>query len=491
MPVEFIYLIAGLLLGIIFWLFSRSQSVPKSQLESVQNKLNQTEIQLALIQERNQKTAMDLEKTNNEFVQIKKTNTDLIHENATLNASLDKFEQFQSQLRNTIESEKKINLSQQEELNRLNKWASELKAGNSFLEEKLGSQKQEIEDIRKKSHVEFENLANRILEEKVNKFTQTNRENLDQILKPLGENLNQFKKKVEETYDIESKQRFSLEEKVKELMEQSNRISQEANNLTNALKGQAKKQGNWGEIILESILDKSGLQKNREYRIQVSQQNEDGLTLRPDIMVYLPDERTIIIDSKVSLNAYERYCSAETKEEQELNLNLHLKSIYQHIDDLSKKRYDELSQELDFIMMFIPIEPAYLLAIQEDQELWSYAYQKRILLISPTNLIAALKLITDLWKRDQQSKNALEIAKQGEKLYEKVVGFFETMDDIEKHLNKSQEVFLKAKKQLRDGRGNIAGQAMKLKNMGIQSGKSIPAQFIPTDLDDSDEPDEI
>lgn len=206
--------------------------------------------------------------------------------------------------------------------------------------------------------------------------------------------------------------------------------------------------------------------------------------------MFLPDERTIIIDSKVSLNAYERYCSADTKDEQDLNLGLHLKSIYQHIDELSKKRYDELSKELDFIMMFIPIEPAYMLASQEDPELWNYAYQRRILLISPTNLIASLKLITDLWKRDQQSKNAIEIARQGEKLYEKVIGFFETMDDIEKHLNKSQEVFLKAKRQLRDGKGNIVGQALKLKNMGIQSEKSIPAQFLPTDLEDNDEPEE-
>ncbi|NOT35938.1 MAG: DNA recombination protein RmuC [Saprospiraceae bacterium] len=490
MPTELIYLIIGLLVGIIFWLYSRSQSVPKSLLENSQLKLTQSELQLALLQERNQKLGIEFDATKKEIEFFKKNNSDLIQENATLNANIEKLEAFLSQMKITIDEEKKTNILQQEELNRLTKWASETKANNTYLEDKLNNQKQEIEDIRKKSNLEFENLANRILEEKVNKFTQSNKDNIDQILKPLGENLSQFKKKVEETYDIESKQRFSLEERVKELINHSNRISTEANNLTNALKGQSKKQGNWGEIILESILEKSGLQKNREYQIQFTGHNEDGQILRPDVLVFLPDERTIIIDSKVSLNAYERYCSADTKDEQDLNLGLHLKSIYQHIDELSKKRYDELSKELDFIMMFIPIEPAYMLASQEDPELWNYAYQRRILLISPTNLIASLKLITDLWKRDQQSKNAIEIARQGEKLYEKVIGFFETMDDIEKHLNKSQEVFLKAKRQLRDGKGNIVGQALKLKNMGIQSEKSIPAQFLPTDLEDNDEPEE-
>lgn len=472
-----IFFIVGLLIGLLVWLLNKNNSVPKSELDDLSQKLNQSEIQLALIQDRNQNAISELENYKKESEMMKKLNQDLIQENASLNANISKLEEFLNQLKATVESEKKLNFNQQEELNRITRWSGELKANNTYLEERLNLQKKEMEEFRQKSQIEFENLANRILDEKVNKFTQSNKENIDQILKPLGENLNQFKKKVEETYDIESKQRFSLEERVRELIDHSNKISQEANNLTNALKGQSKKQGNWGEIILESILEKSGLQKNREYKIQISQQNEDGQMLRPDVMVFLPDERTIVIDSKVSLLSYDRYCATDNKEEQDLHLSLHLKSMYQHIDDLSKKRYDELTQELDFIMMFIPIEPAYLLAVQEDQDLWNYAYQKRILLISPTNLIAALKLITDLWKRDQQSKNAVEIAKQGEKLYDKVVGFFETMDDIEKHINKSQEVFLKAKKQLRDGKGNLVNQALKLKNMGIQSDKSLPLSF--------------
>ncbi|MCC6815971.1 MAG: DNA recombination protein RmuC [Saprospiraceae bacterium] len=487
MLIGIICFIVGLLIGIIILIVNKNNFVSKSEFENTRNKLVQTDTQLAIYSERNQALNKDIEIYKKEHESLKKANSDLLHENATLNANFEHLEVSCNRMKGDLEQEKKNLEFRQHETVQLNSQLSQLKANNSYLEERLATQKQEIEEIRKKSQLEFENLAQKILEEKVNRFTQTNKDNLDQILKPLGENLTQFKKKVEETYDIESKQRFALEEKVKELIHQSNKISQEANNLTNALKGQSKKQGTWGEFILDSILEKSGLQKDREYKIQVSKQNEDGLTQRPDVMVFLPDQRTIIIDSKVSLTAYDRYCAADTKDEQDIQLEMHLRSVYQHIDDLNRKKYNELTQELDFIMMFIPVEPAYYLAMHEDQELWQYAYQRRILLISPTNLIASLKLITDLWKRDQQSKNAMEIARQGEKLYEKVIGFFGTMEEIEKHLNKSQEVFLRAKNQLKDGKGNLVSQALKLKNMGIQSNKQIPAEFAANDLDDHEE----
>ena len=360
---------------------------------------------------------------------------------------------------------------------RLAEWASR----NKHLQEKQESQKQEFEELRKQSHLEFQQLANKILEEKSQKFTVANKENIDNLLKPLGENLEQFKKKVEETYDKESKQRFSLEERVKELVEMNQKLSQEANNLTSALKGQSKKQGNWGEVILESILEKSGLVRDREYKIQVSVQNEEGKRLQPDIIVYLPESRAIVIDSKVSLVAYDRYSASEIKEEQDAAIKEHINSIYRHIDELSDKRYDTVTGTLDFTMMFIPIEPAYLLAIQEDSELWAYAYAKRILLISPTNLIAALKLVADLWKREQQSKNALEIARQGERLYDKIVGFLDTMEDVGKHINRSQDSYLKAIGQLKDGRGSVIKQAAALKKLGIQSSKEIPDTLIPFD----------
>jgi DNA recombination protein RmuC len=360
---------------------------------------------------------------------------------------------------------------------------STLIAKNEALLEKLTTQKEEIIELQRTSHLQFEKIANQILEEKSGKFTETNKTNIEALLKPLGENIDNFKKKVEETYDKESKQRFSLEEKVKELVEQTNKVSSEANNLATALKGQAKKQGNWGEIILESILQKSGLVKDREYFLQQTIKDEEGKNLRPDVLVKLPDNRIIIIDSKISLVSYDRFSSADTPEEQTIHLTEHLKSIYGHIDDLHGKKYDNLEASLDFTMMFVPIEPAYLISIQADQDLWAYAYSKRILLISPTNLIACLKLMADLWKREMQSKNAMEIVKRGELLYEKFVTFASTLEDVGKHINKTQQSYTAAIGQLNSSSGHLVGQALKLKNLGLKSSKEIPVTLLPIDFE--------
>jgi DNA recombination protein RmuC len=361
---------------------------------------------------------------------------------------------------------------------------SKLSANNNSLSEKLGTQKIEIEEIQKTAHLQFEKIANQIFEEKSIKFTATNKTNIETLLNPLKEDIGKFKTKVEETYDKESKQRFSLEEKVKELIEQTNKVSNEANNLATALKGQTKKQGNWGEMILERILETSGLSKDREYFVQPNIKDDDGKNLRPDIIINLPDDRAIIIDSKVSLISYDRFSSSETQDEQKIHLGDHLKSIYGHIDDLSGKKYDNLEKSLDFTMMFIPIEPAYMVAIQADQELWAYAYTKRILLISPTNLIACLKLISDLWKREKQSKNAMEIVKRGELLYDKFITFVSSIEEIGKNISKSQVAYNSAFDQLKNGRGNLIGQAIQLQSLGLKSNKKIPISMLPTDFED-------
>ncbi|MDR2813739.1 MAG: DNA recombination protein RmuC [Prevotellaceae bacterium] len=393
-------------------------------------------------------------------------------------------------LSENLNAQKEAHLKQAEELARLSEKLTKTIADNSALTanskalaEKLATQKEEIVAIQKTAHLQFEKIAAQILEEKTGKFTEVNKVNIEALLKPLGENINSFKKKVEETYDKESKQRFVLEERVKELVEQTNKVSSEANNLATALKGQAKKQGNWGEMILESILQQSGLVKNREYFLQQTIRDEEGKNLRPDVLVALPDSRVIIIDSKVSLVAYDRFSSAETAEEQAVHLSEHLKSIYGHIDDLSGKKYDNLDKSLDFTMMFVPIEPAYLLAIQNDPNLWSYAYSKRILLISPTNLIACLKLMADLWKREMQSKNAQEIVKRGELLYEKFVLFVGTLEDVGRHIGRTQQSYDAAIGQLRDSNGNLIGQAVKLKSLGLKSDKEIPVAMLPADLE--------
>lgn len=362
-----------------------------------------------------------------------------------------------------------------------------LSAENNSLNEKLSTQKEDLKKLQETAQLHFETLATKIFEEKSSRFTETNKVNMESLLNPLKEDITKFKTKVEETYDKESKERFSLENKVKELIEQTNKVSNEANNLATALKGQTKKQGNWGEMILERILETSGLSKDREYFVQATIKDEDGRSLRPDVLVHLPDNRAVIIDSKVSLVAYDRYMSAETPEEQQAHLAEHINSINGHIDNLHSKKYDNLENALDFTMMFIPIEPAYLVSIQSDQDLWARAYAKRILLISPTNLIACLKLISDLWNREKQSRNAQEIVQRGERLFEKIVGFTHSMEEIGKALNKAQGAYSTAFDQLKNGRGSMMNQAQHLKDLGLKSSKKLPGSLLPIDVELPDE----
>jgi DNA recombination protein RmuC len=348
------------------------------------------------------------------------------------------------------------------------------------LEQKLLEQKKEIEDMQSRFAVEFKNLANEILEEKSRKFTEQNKTNLNDILKPLGEKIKDFEKKVEEVYEKESQQRYSLKEEVKRLAELNQQVSKEANNLTKALKGESKSQGTWGEIILESILEKSGLVKDREYFIQESLTNEDDKRQQPDVILVYPGKRSIVIDSKVSLTAYERYVSAEDDGQRESSLKEHLLSVRKHIQELGAKNYQDLYQlnSLDFVMMFLPVEPAYMLAIQTDSEIWQYAYDKRILLISPTNLIAALKLVVSLWRQEYQNKNALEIARRSGELYDKFVGLMEDLTDVGQKLKQTQKSYDASMNKLSTGKGNLVKRAQDLKELGIKTKKNMPQNVL-------------
>ena len=292
--------------------------------------------------------------------------------------------------------------------------STSLESENEHLLNRLKEQKEEFNSLREQSAKDFKLLAQQIFEEKSEKFTKINQQQIHQILQPLGKDIQQFKSQVQEVYEKEAKQRFSLEEKVKELAELNKQISEEARNLTHALKGQSKTQGDWGERILENILERSGLVKGREYLVQSSIRNEESRIQRPDIAVLYPDDRCVIIDSKLSLVAYEQWVNEEDEQLKNQHLQQHLQSIRKHIDDLAGKKYDDWEHSLDFVMMFVPIEPAYITAIQADPELWNKAYEKRIILISPTNLIAALKLLADIWKREKQNQNAMEIARRGQ-----------------------------------------------------------------------------
>lgn len=397
---------------------------------------------------------------------------------AELNAKMEAIQENMELHLINIDRQQSTNEENQNRINKLLSEISRLEAYNDSLHDKLATNKSEVEEIRKKSLLEFESVANKLLEEKTARFSLSNKESMEQILNPLKENIVDFKKKVEETYDRESKERFSLEARIKELVTLNNQISKDANNLTNALKGQAKTQGNWGEMILENILEYSGLVKNREYFLQESYTDEHGKRKQPDVVIKYPNDRHIIVDSKVSLTAYERFANAEDLDMQKLFLSEHIKSIKNHIDDLSSKEYDNIEKSLDFVMLFIPIEPAFMTAIHFDQELWNYAYKKRVLLISPTNLIAALKMVADIWKREHQNANAMNIAAMGQKLFDKFVGFVGDLEDIGSSLNKASEKYDQAIGKLSTGKGNLIGQAERMKKLGINTKKELPEKFL-------------
>ena len=366
-------------------------------------------------------------------------------------------------------------------------------AENRMLLEKLSDQKKDMENLGQKFKTEFENIANRIMDTKSEKFTELNKSNIKSILEPLGSNIDDFKKLVSETYEKESKQRFSLGEKVKELSELNRIISDEAKNLTNALKTQSKTRGIWGEMILESILESSGLRKGVEYFTEYQLTDKDGNALRseignkkmrPDAIIKYPDNRTILIDSKVSLNAFSRYCAASEPDEQASELSRHVEAVKDRISELSGKGYDDYYKTLDFVMMFIPSESAYIAALQGEKDLWNYAYSKRVLLINPTNLIISLKLIHDLWKREYQNENALAIAERGAKLYDKFVGFIENILEVEKNIDRSKNACSEALKQLSTGRDNLVLQTTKLKDLGLKTKKNIADNLLEDALTD-------
>lgn len=379
-----------------------------------------------------------------------------------------------------IEKAQKELEDREKEVIELNRQVSARDVEFRNLNEKLQDQKNEIEKLHEKFRIEFKNLANEIFDEKSKKFTEQNKSKLDEILKPLSEKLRDFEKKVEETYDKEAQQRFSLKEEVKRLAELNQQVSREASNLTKALKGDTKARGSWGEVILESILEKSGLVKDREYFVQASFSDDHGKKVQPDVIVAYPGDRSVVIDSKVSLLAYERYVSEEDRNEQEKALKDHLQSVKNHIRNLSEKNYQDIYQikTLDFVMLFMPIEPAYYLAIQYDTELWSYAYDKRILLISPTNLIAALKMIESLWRQEYQSKNVMEIARQSGALYDKFEGLLSDLVDIGKKLDSAQNSYKSSMKKLADGKGNLISRVEQIKKLGARTKKTLPQNLL-------------
>lgn len=384
--------------------------------------------------------------------------------------------------------ELKLSLGNKEkEIVRLTALAAGKEADLRNLNDKLSSQKNEIEEMQERMKKEFRLLASEILNENSDKLTKENRTKLDDVLKPFNENLKEFKKKVEDTYEKEADQRRSLRDEVKRLAEMNLMIGEEARALTRALKGDSKTQGIWGEKILERILENSGLKRGEDFIVQDSHVSDDGKRLIPDISVKYPGKGIIIIDSKVSLLAYEQYVNAEDDEAKERALKAHLLSVRNHIKSLSSKKYETIYKEntLDFVMMFMPVEPAYYLALQNDNGLWNEAYEKGILLISPTNLIAALRMIENVWRQVKQEANVIKIAEEGAKLYDGFADLLKRLDDLGSRLESTRTQYDQTMIKL-TGRGNLISRVERLKNLGVKTKKSIPEKFSDDSEPDND-----
>jgi DNA recombination protein RmuC len=345
------------------------------------------------------------------------------------------------------------------------------------LKEKLETQKAELEEMQKKFTAEFENIATKILDKNSEKFTAANQKNIGDVLNPLKEKILQFEKKVEDTYKQGLKDQTELKAELLKLHDLNTKISQEANNLTRALKGDVKKQGNWGEVVLERILERSGLNEGEQgYQKQFSDTSEDGKRIQPDIVINLPDHKHIIVDSKVSLIAFERAVNADAEEERVKYTKEHLLSLKAHIKGLSEKHYQTASKlnSPDFVLLFIPIEASFSVAIQEDQELFSFAWDQKVVIVSPSTLLATLRTISSIWQQENQTRNAIEIAKQGGALYDKFVGFIADMETIGKNLDTTRKTYDAAVNKLHVGSGNLVRRAENIKKLGAKTTKELP-----------------
>ncbi|WP_317043636.1 DNA recombination protein RmuC [Mucilaginibacter pedocola] len=355
-----------------------------------------------------------------------------------------------------------------------------LRASLKAEQEKLAEQKADIENTRSHFQKEFENIAEKLLKEKSREFTDVNKQSIDIILSPLKENIKAFEQKVEKVYSTEAAERNILRGEIGKLMELNQLISAEAQNLTKALKGDNKKQGNWGEVILEKVLERSGLVRDREYRTQASLNHSEGGRLQPDVIIDLPDDKHLIVDSKVSLIAYEKLVNSETEEERRLYSKQHVDSIRAHVYGLSSKNYHDLYQvnSPDFVLLFVPIESSFSFAVQLDAELFSDAWEKRVVIVSPSTLLATLRTIASIWKQERQNRNVLEIARLSGEMYDKFVGFVGDMEGIGKNIKQSQDSYERALNKLTDGRGNLTITAEKIKKLGAKANKQIDNKYI-------------
>ncbi len=375
--------------------------------------------------------------------------------------------------------------SERENAARLGIELSSVKTSYKNLEQKLLEQKGEVEQLQERFKIEFKNIANDLLEEKSKKFTEQNQLKLGEILNPLNEKIKAFETKVEQTHRESLEKNAGLVQQILQLKDLNLQMSKDALNLTKALKGDTKAQGNWGEVILERVLEKSGLVKDREYTVQQSVTTDEGKRLQPDVVIHLPENKNVVVDSKVSLVDYERFVSEEDEAQRAVFLKKHIQSLRSHVKGLSEKNYHQLygAGSPDFVLLFVPIEPAFTVAVQHDPELFNDSFEKNIVIVSTSTLLATLRTIASIWRTEYQNKNAGEIARQAGDLYDKFNGLVEDLIKVGKNLQSSKESYDEAMKKLSEGRGNLVSRAEKLKELGAKASKSLPQSLLDRALD--------
>ena len=447
---EILYIILAFILGVVLAYFIlKSSSVSRKSYEELQQNFNQKEADF-------NKIIAEISAQNKAQIQKIAEQQEL---NFKQNTDIEKLQNDKNQL---------IGLK------------SQLAAQNESLQQLLDSQKEEIVKIQEEAKLQFENLANKILEEKTLKFTEQNQQNLKNILNPLQEKITDFEKKVENTHKESIDYHAALRQQILGLKEMNLQMSKETLNLTKALKGDSKIQGNWGELVLERVLEKSGLEKGREYEIQKSFTTEEGNRVQPDVIINLPDGKKMIVDSKVSLTAYEKYINEEDDEQKSSFLKEHVNSLKRHVEQLGSKNYQHLYQmeSPDFVLLFIPIEPAFAIALNEDTQLYNKAFERNIVIVTPSTLLATLRTIDSMWTNQKQQENAYEIARQAGALYDKFDGFVTDLVKIGKKMDEAKTEYEGAMNKLVDGKGNLITSVQKLKIMGAKAKKSLPDAII-------------
>ncbi|WGK64177.1 DNA recombination protein RmuC [Croceiramulus getboli] len=361
------------------------------------------------------------------------------------------------------------------------------------LQARFREKDQELEQLNEKFTKNFQLIADDILKKNSDQFSKQNQEKLDMILKPLQEKIAHFEKRVEDTHKENIDRSAALREQIKGLTALNEQMSKEASNLTKALKGDSKMQGNWGELVLEKVLEKSGLEKDREYFVQQSFKNEDGRRVLPDVVIHLPDDKRMIIDSKVSLTAYERFVNEEEEDIREQALKAHIISLKRHVEQLSEKNYQDLyeMESPDFVLLFIPIEPAFAIAVNHDAELYNKAFERNIVIVTPATLLATLRTIDTMWNNEKQQRNALEIARQAGGLYDKFHGLVHDLTQVGKKMDDAKDNYKAAMNKLVEGNGNLIGRVERLKKMGAKAKKALPEKIVKraTDFEDEEESD--